>query len=166
MAIAALNLSDSLCLELAHLMFYPVFHLPPPPSAPQPSPPREIRDVTDTTDHPTSDDEYLLAITLAQIRSLTTPKANVLIANVSLQVLIDSDASINVIEEKAYHAITKSPENKQLSLHPTSTKIYGYGSTTSLSVPGTFSTRVESKKKNNFRNYLRHSRREWLSFKL
>ena len=112
---------------------------------PQPPPPREIRHVTDTRDHSTSDDEYLFTVTLSQIRSLTTPKANVLIANVPLQVLIDAGASINVIAEKAYHPITKSPENKQLSLHPTSTKIYGYGSTTSLPVLGTFSTRVESK---------------------
>ena len=76
---------------------------------------------------------------------MTTLKPNVLIANVPLQVLIDSGASINVIDEKAYHAITKSPENKKLSLHPTSKKIYGYGSTTSLPVLGTFSSRVESK---------------------
>ena len=59
--------------------------------------------------------------------------------------LIDSGLSINVIGEKAYDAITKSPENKQLSLHPTYTKIYGYGSSTSLPVLETFSTRVESK---------------------
>jgi hypothetical protein len=40
-------------------------------------------------------------------------------ANVPLQVLIDSGASINVIDEKAYHAITKSPQNNQLSLRHT-----------------------------------------------
>jgi len=47
-----------------------------------------------------------------------------MIANVPLQVLIDSGASINVIDEKAYHIITKSPQNKQLSLRPTVLKIY------------------------------------------
>jgi hypothetical protein len=47
-----------------------------------------------------------------------------MIANVPLQMLIDSGASINVIDEKAYHAITKSPQNNQLSLRHTSTKIY------------------------------------------
>ena len=66
-------------------------------------------------------------------------------ANVPLQVLIDSGASINVIDEKAYHAITKSPQNNQLSLRHTSTKIYSYGGTSPLPVIGTFSTRVESK---------------------
>jgi hypothetical protein len=68
-----------------------------------------------------------------------------MIANVPLQVLIDSGASINVIDEKAYHAITKSPQNNQLSLRHTSTKIYSYGGTSPLPVLGTFYTRVESK---------------------
>jgi hypothetical protein len=66
-------------------------------------------------------------------------------ANVPLQVLIYSGASIDVIDEKAYHAITKSPQKNQLSLRHTSTKIYSYGGASPLPVIGTFSTRVESK---------------------
>jgi hypothetical protein len=66
-----------------------------------------------------------------------------MIANVPLQVLIDSGASINVIDEKAYHAITTSPQNNKLSLRHTSTKIYSYGGTSPLPVLGTFYTRVE-----------------------
>jgi hypothetical protein len=41
--------------------------------------------------------------------------------------------------------ITKSPQNNQLSLRHTSTKIYSYGGTSPLPVIGTLSTRVESK---------------------
>ena len=67
----------------------------------QPPPSREIRHVTDTIEHLISDDEYLFTVTLSQILGLTTPKANVLIANVPLQVLIDTGARINVIDEKA-----------------------------------------------------------------
>ncbi|CAB3978770.1 Hypothetical predicted protein [Paramuricea clavata] len=52
-----------------------------------------------------------------------------MIANVRLQVLTDSGASINVIDEKVYHAITKSPQNNQLSLRHTSTKMYSYCAT-------------------------------------
>lgn len=59
--------------------------------------------------------------------------------------LIDSGASINVIDEKAYHAITRSPKNKQLSLRPTLTKIYSYGSRSPLPVLGIFSANVESR---------------------
>ena len=59
--------------------------------------------------------------------------------------LIDSGASINVIDEKAYHAITKSPQNKQLSLRPTLTKIYSYSGTSPLPVLVTFSTHVASR---------------------
>ncbi|CAB3997763.1 Retrovirus-related Pol poly from transposon 412 [Paramuricea clavata] len=65
--------------------------------------------------------------------------------NVPLQVLIDSGASINVIDEKAYHAIIKSPQNNRLSLRHTSMKIYSYGGTSPLPVLGTFYTRIESK---------------------
>ena len=39
----------------------------------------------------------------------------------------------------------KSPQNNQLSLRHTSTKIYSYGGTSPLPVLGTFHTRVESK---------------------
>ncbi len=118
---------------------------PRPQSRFQQPPPREIRHVTDTQQYPTSDDEYLFTVAISQVSNLTTPKANVMIANVPLQVLIDSGASINVIDEKAYHAITKSPQNNQLSLRHTSTKIYSYGGTSPLPVLGTFYTRVESK---------------------
>jgi hypothetical protein len=121
------------------------FQPPPPNSFPRQPPPREIRHVTDTQQYSTSDDEYLFTVAISQVSNLTTPKAKVIIANVPLQVLIDSGASINVIDEKAYHAITKSPQNNQLSLRHTSTKIYSYGGTSPLPVLGTFYTRVESK---------------------
>ncbi|CAB3985054.1 uncharacterized protein LOC110987377 [Paramuricea clavata] len=121
------------------------FQPPPPNSFPRQPPPREIRHVTDTQQYPTSDDEYLFTVAISQVGNSTTPKAKVMIANVPLQMLIDSGASINVIDEKAYHAITKSPQNNPLSLRHTSTKIYSYGGTSPLPVLGTFYTRVESK---------------------
>ena len=84
------------------------FQPPPPNPFPRQPPPREIRHVTDTQQYPTSDDEYLFTVAISQVSNLPTPKAKVMIANVPLQVLIDSGASINVIDEKPYHAITKS----------------------------------------------------------
>ena len=125
----------------------PPSRLKPPPtnSFPRQPPPREIHHVTDAEQCPISHDEYLFRVTISQVNYQTTPKAKVVIANVPLQVLIDSGASINIIDEKAYHAITKSPQNKQLSLRPTLTKIYSYGGTSPLSVLGTFSTHVASR---------------------
>jgi hypothetical protein len=125
----------------------PQSHFQPPPanSFPRQPPPREIRHVTDIQQYPTSDDEYLFTVAISQVSNLTTQKAKVMIAKVPLQVLIDSVARINDIDEKAYHAITKSPQNNQLSLRHTSKKIYSYGGTSPLPVLGTLYTRVESK---------------------
>ena len=120
--------------------------LPPPPNSfPRQPPACEIRHVTDAEQYPTSDDAYLFRVTISQVNYQTTPKAKVLIANVPLEVLIDSGASVNVIDEKAYHTLTKSPQNTQLSLRPTVAKIYSYGGTSPLPVLGTVSTHVESR---------------------
>ena len=120
--------------------------LPPPPNSFPPQPlAREIRHVTDAEQYPTSDDEYPFRVTISQVNYQTTPKAKVLIANVPHEVLIDSGASVNVIDEKAYHTLTKSPQNTQLSLRSTVTKIYSYGGTSPLPVLGTVSTHVESR---------------------
>ena len=86
----------------------PPSRLKPPStnSFPRQPPPREIHHVTDAEQYPTADDEYLFRVTIFPVNYQTTPKAKVVIANVPLQVLIDSGASINVIDEKAYQAIT------------------------------------------------------------
>ena len=41
-----------------------------------------------------SDDEYLFTLTISQVRDVSTPKAKVMIADVPLQVLVDTGASI------------------------------------------------------------------------
>ena len=76
----------------------PPSRLKPPPtnSFPRQPPPREIHHVTDAEQYPTADDEYLFRVTIFPVNYQTTPKAKVVIANVPLQVLIESDASINV----------------------------------------------------------------------
>ena len=96
-----------------------------------------------------SDDEYLFTLTISQVRDVSTPKAKVMIADVPLQVLIDTGASINVIDEKTYQTIIKSRQNKRIPLSNTATKIYSYGGSKPLPVLGTFTTHVESKRKLN-----------------
>ena len=70
-----------------------------------------------------------------------------MIADVPFQVLIDTGASINVIDEKTFQTIIKSRQNKRISLSNTATKIYSYGGSKPLPVLGTFTTHVESKRK-------------------
>ena len=86
-------------------------------------------------------------MTISQVRDVSTPKAKVTIADVPLQVLIDTGASINVIDEKTYQTIIKSRQNKRISLSNTATKIYSYGGSKPLPALGTFTTHVESKRK-------------------
>jgi hypothetical protein len=51
------------------------FQPPRPNSFPRQPPPREIRNVTDTQQYLTSEDEYLVTVTISQVSDLTTPKA-------------------------------------------------------------------------------------------
>ena len=120
-----------------------------PPTNPVNSrPQRRIRHI-DSPQVPSSgsDDEYLFSLTISQVRDVSTPKAKVMIANVPLQVLIDTGASINVIDETAYQIILKSRQNKRISLRNPATKIYSYGGSKPLPVLGMFVTHVESKRK-------------------
>ena len=98
-------------------------HRPPRRSLSRETPPtnpvnsrsqRRIRHV-DSQQVPSSDsdDEYLFTLTISQVRDVSTPKAKVMVADVPLQVLIDNGASINVIDEKTYHTIIKSRQNKR-----------------------------------------------------
>ena len=49
-------------------------------------------------------------VTLSQVHDVSTPKAKVLFADVSLQTLVGTGININVIDETAYRAIIiKSP---------------------------------------------------------
>ena len=86
-------------------------------------------------------------MTISQVRDVSTPKAKVMIADVPLHVLIDTGASINVIDETAYQTILKSRQNKRISLRNPATKIYSYGGSKPLPVLGMFVTHVESKRK-------------------
>ncbi len=60
---------------------------------------------------------------------------------------LDTGASINVIDETAYQANIKLPQNQQMPLCHAATKIYSYGGSKPLPVLGTFTTHVESKQK-------------------
>ena len=68
-----------------------------------------------------------------------------MIADVPLQVLIDTGASINVNDETAYRTIIKLPQNKQMPLRHAATKIYSSGGSKPLPVLETFTSRAESK---------------------
>ena len=64
--------------------------------------------------------------------------------------MIDTGASINVMDENAFSKLQSHNKRNQVKLRKPKTKIYAYGSTTPLPVLGTFTTVVESRRRVTF----------------
>ena len=64
--------------------------------------------------------------------------------------MIDTSASINVMDENAFSKLQSQNKRNQVKLKKPKTKIYAYGSTTPLPVLGTFATVVESRRRVTF----------------
>ena len=70
------------------------------------------------------------------------PSVNVKVCNVKVKMIIDTGASINIINEKTFAHISKSTP---ISLKQTRTKLFAYGSTEQLPVIGKFVAILEKK---------------------
>ena len=71
------------------------------------------------------------------------PSVNVKVSSVKVEMIIDTGASINIIDEKTFAHISKSTP---ISLKRTRTKLFAYGSTEQLPVIGQFAI-LETKKR-------------------
>lgn len=90
-----------------------------------------------------SSDEFVYATgTPSATFQIARPKISVNIANYKLSVMIDSGASINIIDSKDYTQLTK--HNKKIKLKSTSTKIYAYGAAQPLPLLGKFDALTDS----------------------
>lgn len=96
----------------------------------------------DTTDNPEEED-YAFAMAPQQRNPAT--HCNVFIGEGATEsiigVMIDSGASINLIDSPTYRRLQQV--NPKLKLKPPDTKVYTYGSDTPLSLKGTFTTIVQ-----------------------
>ena len=72
------------------------------------------------------------------------PSVNVKVSNVKVKMIIDTGASINIIDEKTFAHISKSTP---ISLKRTRTKLFAYGSTEQLPVTRQFEAILETKKR-------------------
>ena len=72
------------------------------------------------------------------------PSVNVKVSNVKVKMIIDTGASINIIDEKTFAHISKSTP---IWLKRTRTKLFAYGSTEQLPVIGQFEAILETKKR-------------------
>lgn len=75
---------------------------------------------------------------------LPSPSCLVHIGGQPLFVLVDSGASANLLDEATYNSINHNTQLPAM-LHPPTTKIYSYGSTTPLPLLGSWSTSVRYK---------------------
>lgn len=83
-----------------------------------------------TTEHELSDDEYLFSICDTK-QATTIP---ITVANTVIPVIIDSGASVNVLDSATFGKLAED----RFVLRRSTLKIYPYGSETPLPVKGTF----------------------------
>ena len=92
------------------------------------------------------DDEFVF--TVGGTTTTTSPKkqpiAKIAIAGVPVRILVDSGASVNMLDPSAYEAIL---EKKHIPLAPTRTRIHAFGAPKPLRLRGKFQAAVESANK-------------------
>ena len=105
-------------------------------------------------DSSSSDDEYLFAVR-PQVANATNeeklegqnklPKTTVKFGTTEIRMLIDSGASVNILDEAAYQVLSR--KRPWIKLQPSKIKLNSYGSDTPIKVLGQFQAAVESKRK-------------------
>ncbi len=91
-----------------------------------------------------SDNEWVLSVdTKHHVNALygKWPSITVAVAGVNIPVLMDSGASVNLIDKHTYEALCRK---QQIMLTPDKTKIYVYGATTPLPVAGKFNATIST----------------------
>ena len=88
-----------------------------------------------------SDEEYEYVYTINYPESKKPPMCQVQMDEISLEMMIDSSASVNLLYEATFRRMSNSGNHTLQSAH---SKIYSYGSATPLSVLGTFTASIKS----------------------
>ena len=81
-----------------------------------------------------SDDDYVFAVN--KQTSSKQPTTTVTIGKTRVTVLIDSGASVNIMDERTYNTLHPKP-----TLHKDKTQIFTYASNTTLPIIGALSVR-------------------------
>ena len=99
-----------------------------------------VRQVQSDCNSSASDDEEYLFTVSSKDRK--TPKACVKIENITVEMVVDTGASIDIIDEPTFAVLQKSTN---VTLLPPKTRIFAYGAATDLKVLGIFNATLESK---------------------
>ena len=106
----------------------------------KPTQPRHtVHHVANLPSSDTDDEEYLYTVNSEQQK---TPKTCIKINNVYVNMVVDTGASIDIIDEPTFAALQKSA---RIKLQQSKTRIFAYGAANGLSVIGKFDATLESK---------------------
>ena len=92
------------------------------------------------SDDDSSENECLFTLTAHNVHHRSDSLHTLEIEHIPVQMLIDSGASVNVLDLETYHRLK---EQKGVQLMPSTLRVYAYGSTTPLNILGTVSGRVK-----------------------
>lgn len=68
------------------------------------------------------------------------PTTNITLAGLSVRMIIDSGASVNIVDLDTYHELRV---RKKVQIMPSNIRLFTYGSTTPLNIRGTIAVRTE-----------------------
>ena len=98
-----------------------------------------------------SDDEYILSLgnskTHATKSKVKSPKVHVKVRNMPTEMMIDTGASVDIIDEHAFARLQKysrKTNRAPITLCKMNTKVYGYGADKPLPLVGKFDVEIES----------------------
>ena len=92
------------------------------------------------SDDDSSENECLFTLTANNVHHRSDSLHTLEIEHIPVQMLIDSGASVNVLDLETYHRLNA---RKGVQMMPTNLRVYAYGSTTPLNILGTVSGRVK-----------------------
>ena len=106
-------------------------------------PPSSVNHVASEPDKPdsSSDDEYLYVMSQDTSAS-KIPIVSVKINKITIDMIIDTGASIDILDETAYKKVN---HNGQITLQPSTKRLFAYGSATQLHVLGNFDATITVK---------------------
>ena len=99
---------------------------------------KKVNTVDEKDGDESTDEEYTYRITIHSVRGKVQPLTEVAIGGKTVKCLIDSGAVVNVIDTCSFNQL------EDISISPTSKRIYGYRSTEPLPVVGKFEAEVKS----------------------
>ncbi|CAB4015924.1 Retrovirus-related Pol poly [Paramuricea clavata] len=100
---------------------------------------REDARQLEQSDDDSSENECLFTLTAHNVHHRSDSLHMLEIEHIPVQMLIDSGASVNVLDLETYHRLKA---RKGVQLMPSTLRVYAYGSTTPLNILGTVSGRV------------------------